>query len=89
MKKITILLIAIWLGLGCGTIKKLFKNDSDGHVPLPPNPSEVQVDENGNPIFTDEQLEGQRPFNWTLTFLGMGFLITTALLVRGAIKKDD
>ena len=91
MKNITLILLSIfWLGLGCGTVKSWFASGDKPHeeLPIPPNPNEVKYDENGNPIFTDEQLAfNKKPFNWGRTFLIVGLLTTTALIARHVLKK--
>jgi len=91
MKHITLILLSVfWLGLGCGTVKSWFGADSKPHeeLPVPPDPSEVKHDENGNPIFTEEQLGfNKKPFNWTGALLAAGLFSTTALVVRHIVKN--
>lgn len=82
------MLVMIWFGLGCGTIKNIFSNDKDDHVPPAPEISEVEFDKDGNPIFTDKLSD--KPFNWKGAFLVVGLLITSGLIVRHFYKgKDD
>jgi hypothetical protein len=91
-KTILILLSIVWLGLGCGTVKTWLGVDEKPHEEFrpPPSPDEVEYDENGNPIFTDEHLTGnKKPFNWTMAFLMGGFLTTTAFIARGVIKRRN
>jgi hypothetical protein len=93
MKKITIIVISILcLGVGCGTIKKawssVFPDKPHEELKPPPNPDEVEYDENGNPIFTDEQLSGnKKPFNWTSAFFIVSFLTASGFIVRHIVKK--
>jgi hypothetical protein len=88
MKKTTVILLIVWVGFGCGTIKDILSKDSEPDFPTTPDPKEVVVDENGNPIFSQDQLNGKKSFNWTLAFTTVGFLIASALLVRRAMKND-
>ena len=86
MEKITIILLSVvWLGLGYGTIEAYFSPKTAPYEELkpPPSPDEVEYDKSGDPIFTDEQLRGNKqPFNWTGVFLAVGFLTVTGLIVR-------
>jgi hypothetical protein len=86
MKKTTIILLSVvWLGLGYGTIEAYFSPKAAPHeeLKLPPSPGEVEYDKSGAPIFTDEQLSGnKKPFNLTGVFLAVGFLTVTGLVVR-------
>lgn len=91
MKNVTLILLGtLWLGLGCGTVKSWFASDNKPHeeLPMPPDPSEVSYDENGNPIFTDEQLAfNKKPFNWGGLMLAAGFIAATGLIARHLLKK--
>ena len=92
MKKITIILLSVaWLGLGYGTIEAYFSSKTAPHEELkqPPSPDEVEYDKSGAPIFTDEQLSGnKKPFNWTVGFLAVGFLAVGFLTVTGLIVRQ-
>ena len=89
MKRIIIIsLVIAWVSVGCGTIKDFFKGEPEEDFPSVPNIQEGEVDENGNPIFTDDQLDGKRGFNWGGAFLITGLLIATGLATRHFIKND-
>ena len=90
-KKTTLIILGcLWLGLGCGTIKSWLGIDQEPHeeMQLPPPQETLPVDEDGNPIFADEHLAGEKkPFNtWGMIFLA-SFLVSTGLIVRHVIKN--
>ena len=90
-KTMLILLSAAWLALGCGTVKSWFTSDDNKpheEFKHAPDPKDVEYDENGNPIFTDDQLSGNgKPFNWGGLMLAAGFIAATGLIARHLLKK--
>lgn len=91
MKKTTLIILGcIWLGLGCGTVKSWLGFDKEPHEErvLPPSQESVTVDENGDPIFTNEQLApAEKPWNSWGTVLLVSFLVGTGFIVRYVVKN--
>lgn len=93
MKKTTLIILGcLWLGLGCGTIKSWIGLDKkpQEELKLPPSEEGVPVDENGNPVFTDEHLTAEEePRNvWGIIFLA-GFVVSAAFVVRYIVKNKS
>ena len=91
MKKTTLIILGcIWLGLGCGTVKSWLGIDKEPNEEMrPPPPQElVVVDENGNPIFTNEQLApAEKSWNSWGVILLVSFLVSTGFIVRHVLKN--
>ena len=91
---ITVILISAWLFAGCGTVKSwlgLNKDDQQEQLVPPPPKGDVTKNPDGSYNFSDEQLSSASMtesslFKWVTLLV---FLVTTALIARHLIKKDD